>query len=225
MLRLVNRNLHSFPLLDPALALASIAGVEAAARKWPDRIHGTAIIDQQRAGKTRGRPTILAQPFSLLVALNDLIPDCLEFLWREMLLQVIGDAKDFGDRGPHELMTTPGATFLACERRRWRIVLDNFLDRLVGQASSVFGDFNHLKGSALGLEGGGGFQPLDAAGIELQTIGDGRGLRAALLLFVIQHACALRLGRTQCQHQCSRDFNFLKTGALTRPARLTVCPA
>src|SRR2546426_272200 len=57
-------------------------------------------------------------------------------------------------------MAAPGATFLACEGRRWRIFLDNFLNRLVGQASSVFGDFNHLKGSGLGLEGGGGFAPL-----------------------------------------------------------------
>src|SRR5439155_23169299 len=105
-------------------------------------------------------------------------------------------------------MAAPGATFLACEGRRWRIFLDNFLNRLVGQASSVFGDFNHLKGSALVLEGGGGFQPLDAAGVKLQTIGDGRGLSAMFFLFVFRHACALRLDGLNASSQFSREFNF-----------------
>src|SRR5438128_6316754 len=115
-------------------------------------------------------------------------------------------------------MAAPGATFPACEGRRWRIFLDNFLNRLVGQASSAFGDFNHLKGSALGLEGGGGFQPLSAAGIELQSIGGRKGLSAMFFLFVLRHACALRLVGLNASSQFSRDFNFVLESALTHPA-------
>src|SRR5260370_39112150 len=96
-------------------------------------------------------------------------------------------------------MAGPGATFLAREGRIWRIFLDNFLKSLVGQESSVFGDFNHLKGSALGLEGGGCFQPLSAAGVKLQTIGGRKRLRAMLFLFFLRPAFSLHRGRTQCQ--------------------------
>jgi hypothetical protein len=101
----------------------------------------------------------------LLISLNDLVPDRLKLLRRKMVFQIVGDAKDFGCRGTNELVAAPGTTLLASERRRRGELFDSSLNRVVGQAGGVRRDFNHLQGSALGVESGAGFQPLGAASV------------------------------------------------------------
>jgi hypothetical protein len=101
----------------------------------------------------------------LFIALDDLVPDRLKLLRRKMVFQIVGDAKDFGCRGTDELVAAPGTTLLASERRRRGELFDSSLNRVFGQAGSVLRDFDHLERSALGLESGGGFQPLGAASV------------------------------------------------------------
>ena len=75
-------------------------------------------------------------------------------------MKIFGNAKDFRRRRPNLLMTAPGATFLACERGRWRQLVDGRLNRFIGQAGGMFGELDDLEWRALLFEGGRCFEPL-----------------------------------------------------------------
>src|SRR5713101_2257021 len=84
-------------------------------------------------------------------------------------------------------MTAPGATFLACERGRWRQLVDGRLNRFVGQAGGMFGNFDHPKRRALLFEGGRCFEPLRSAGIQFQTLAGLNVPSAITFLLVLRH--------------------------------------